>query len=201
MANRSGAMSAAHEPAESAAPLLLAGIAKEPRRPVSAPAKDAPSEPSATTLPLATASQRLRGRPGRPRTKPRGDSSGDSPEPQRMQVREMPGRPPIRRRAQVTDPPASRRLPEPIIRHARPVDPSGRATSRSARAGQPQCQEGVVRPSRPRQAGRPESDRLKTGDFGRYPPPTPKKSARSCRVGSASATRTNFHTPFNCEAQ
>src|SRR5229473_2617374 len=48
------------------------------------------------TLPLAKASQRLRGRPGRPRTKPDGDSSGDSREPQRMQVREMPGRPPVR---------------------------------------------------------------------------------------------------------
>jgi len=60
-----------------------------------ASAKDAPCEPvkSATTLPLATASQRLRGRPGRPRTKPSGDNPGDSREPERMQVRAEPGRP------------------------------------------------------------------------------------------------------------
>ena len=60
--------------------------------------KDAPCEPvkSATTLPLATASQRLRGRPGRPRTKPSGDNPGDSREPQRTQVRVPPARPAAR---------------------------------------------------------------------------------------------------------
>jgi excisionase family DNA binding protein len=98
LANRDRAMSATHEPAESAAPLLRAGVAQEPRRPGGGPAKDAPCEPvkSATTLPLATASQRLRGRPGRPRTKPSGDNPGDSREPQRTQVREMPARPAAR---------------------------------------------------------------------------------------------------------
>ena len=98
MANRGEAMSAAHEPAESAAPLPLATTEQGPQPRALTSAKDAPFEPfkSATTLPLAKASQRLRGRPGRPRTKPDGDSSGDSREPQRMQVREMPGRPPVR---------------------------------------------------------------------------------------------------------
>jgi excisionase family DNA binding protein len=82
-------MSAAHEPAESAAPLPLAATARGPQPRAMASAKDAPCEPvkSATTLPLATASQRLRGRPGRPRTKPSGDNPGDSREPQRTQVR------------------------------------------------------------------------------------------------------------------
>jgi excisionase family DNA binding protein len=82
-------MSAAHEPAESAAPHPLATTAQGPQpRPV-ASAKDAPCEPvkSATTLPLATASQRLRGRAGRPRTKPSGDNPGDNGEYQRTQVR------------------------------------------------------------------------------------------------------------------
>jgi hypothetical protein len=51
---------------------------------------------SATTLPLATASQRGRGRPGRPRTKPCGDNPGDSREPQRTQVRVPPARPAAR---------------------------------------------------------------------------------------------------------
>ena len=51
---------------------------------------------SATTLPLATASQRLRGRPGRPRTKPVGDDPGDNREPQQTQVRVPPARPAAR---------------------------------------------------------------------------------------------------------
>jgi len=91
-------MPAAYEPAESAAPLPLAATAPGPRPRAMASAKDASCEPPtpATTLPLANASQRLRGRPGRPRTKPRGDSSGDSREREQMQVREMPGRPPVR---------------------------------------------------------------------------------------------------------
>jgi len=60
--------------------------------------KDAPCDPakSGTTRPLATASQRLRGRPGRPRTKPRGDNHGDSSEAQRTQVRVPPARPAAR---------------------------------------------------------------------------------------------------------
>ena len=60
--------------------------------------KDAPCEPvnSATTLPLAQASRRLRGRPGRPRKTPCGDSSGDSREPRRMEVREMAAHPAAR---------------------------------------------------------------------------------------------------------
>jgi len=91
-------MSAAHEPAESAAPRPLAGPGRDRRRPAAGPEKGAPCEPvkSATRLPLATASQRLCGRPGRPRTKPSGDSPGDSREPQRTQVREMPARPAAR---------------------------------------------------------------------------------------------------------
>jgi excisionase family DNA binding protein len=95
LANRDGAVSAAHEPAESAAPRPLAGSEQEPRRPGGGPAKDAPCEPvkSATTLPLATASQRLRGRPGRPRTKPSGDNPGDNRGPARTQVRVPPARP------------------------------------------------------------------------------------------------------------
>jgi excisionase family DNA binding protein len=98
LANRDGAMSAAREPAESAAPHPLADSEQEPRRPGGGPAKDAPCEPvkSATTLPLATASQRLRGRPGRPRTKPCGDNPGDSREPERTQVRVRPARPAAR---------------------------------------------------------------------------------------------------------
>ena len=88
-------MSAAHEPAESAAPQPLARTAHDPGRLTRPPVKDAPCEPvkSATTLPLATASQRLRGRPGRPRTKPRGDNPGDNREPARTQVRVPPARP------------------------------------------------------------------------------------------------------------
>jgi len=91
-------MSAAHEPAESAAPLPLATTAQGAQPGAVDPAKDAPCEPvkSATTLPLATASQRLRGRPGRPRTKPSGDNPGDSREPQRTQVRVPPARPAAR---------------------------------------------------------------------------------------------------------
>jgi excisionase family DNA binding protein len=98
VANRDGAMSAAHEPAKSAAPRPPIGTAQDRRRPARGPVKDAPCEPvkSATTLPLTSASQRLRGRPGRPRTKPRGDKPGDSCEPQRTQVREMPSRPAAR---------------------------------------------------------------------------------------------------------
>ena len=107
---------------------------------------------------------------------------------------------PVLPRAPVADPPASCRLPKSVIRHARPADPAGRAPSRSAPAGQPQRQEGVVRPSRPRPACRTESGRLKTGTtrvlFGSRSPRTPKKSPRSRSVGSASATRTNFHTPW-----
>jgi excisionase family DNA binding protein len=96
LANRDGAM--AHEPAESAAPRPLATTAQGPQPRAVASAKDAPCEPvkSATTLPLATASQRLRGRPGRPRTKPRGDNHGDSSEPHRTQVRVPPARPTAR---------------------------------------------------------------------------------------------------------
>jgi excisionase family DNA binding protein len=91
-------MSAAHEPAESAAPLPLATTAQGPQPRAVASVKDAPCQPvkSATTLPLATASQRLRGRPGRPRTKPSGDNPGDSREPQRMQVRVPSARPAAR---------------------------------------------------------------------------------------------------------
>ena len=98
MANRDGAMSAAHEPAESAAPLPRASTAQGPQPRAMASAKDAPCEPvkSATTLPLATASQRLRGRPGRPRTKPVGDDPGDNREPQQTQVRVPPARPAAR---------------------------------------------------------------------------------------------------------
>lgn len=71
LANRDGA-TAAHEPAESAAPRPLAGTAQQPRRPTRAPAKDAPCEPveSATTLPLATASQRLADGPDGPGRSP-----------------------------------------------------------------------------------------------------------------------------------
>ena len=96
MANRDGAM--AQEPAESAAPRRLAGTAQDPGRLPTTPAKGAPCEPvkSATPLPLATASERLRGRPGRPRTKPSGDNPGDSREPQRTQVRVPPARPAAR---------------------------------------------------------------------------------------------------------
>lgn len=95
MASRDGAMSAAHEPAKSAAPRALAGTAQDPGRLSKTPVEDAPCEPvkSATTLPLATASQRLRGRPGRPRTKPCGDNPGDNREPARTQVRVPPARP------------------------------------------------------------------------------------------------------------
>ena len=98
MANRGGAMSAAHEPAESAAPRPLAGTAQGPQPRAGASAKDAPCEPvkSATTLPLTTASQRLRGRPGRPRTKPIGDNPGDNRDPARTQVRVPPARPAAR---------------------------------------------------------------------------------------------------------
>ena len=98
MANRDGAMAAAHEPAESAAPRPLACPGRDRRRPAGGPVKDAPCEPikSATTLPLATASQRLRGRPGRPRTKPSGDNSGDSRDLERTQVRVPPTRPAAR---------------------------------------------------------------------------------------------------------
>ena len=106
-------MSAAHEPAESAAPLPLAATAHGPQPGAMAPAQDAPCEPvkSATTLPLATASQRLRGRPGRPRTKPHGDNAGDNREPQWMQVREMPRRQPVRTQdSQSCAPPGPRLL-------------------------------------------------------------------------------------------
>jgi hypothetical protein len=41
-----------------------------------------PTPKSATTLPLATGSQLLRGRPRRPRTKPSGDTPGDNRERQ-----------------------------------------------------------------------------------------------------------------------
>jgi len=80
---------------ESAAPLPLAAIALGPQPRATAPAKDAPCEPvkSATTLPLAEASRRLRGRPGRPRTRPSGDNPGDNREPARTQVRMPPARP------------------------------------------------------------------------------------------------------------
>ena len=52
MANRDGGMSAAHEPAESAAPLPLAATARGHQPRAMASAKDAPCEPvkSATTL-------------------------------------------------------------------------------------------------------------------------------------------------------
>jgi helix-turn-helix protein len=98
VANRDGAMSAAQEPAESAAPHPLAGTTQDPGRVAGGPVKDAPCEPvkSVTTLPLATASQRLRGRPGRPRTKPGGDSPGDNREPARTQVRVPVARPAAR---------------------------------------------------------------------------------------------------------
>jgi len=97
LANLDEATSVAHEPAESAAPHPLAGTAQDPGRLTRTPVKDAPCAPaSATTLPLATASQRLRGRPGRPRTKPRGDNPGDSHEPARTQVRVPPARPAAR---------------------------------------------------------------------------------------------------------
>ena len=94
MANRDGAMSAAHQPAESAAPRPQASTTQDPERLPRTPVEDAPHEPvkSAATRPLATASQRLRGRPGRPSTKPSGDKRGDSHEPQRTQVREMSAR-------------------------------------------------------------------------------------------------------------
>lgn len=72
LANPDGAM--AHEPVEvGCAP----PSGKHRTGAFSRPAmKDAPCESveSATTLPLAMASQRLRGRPGRPRTKPSGDN-------------------------------------------------------------------------------------------------------------------------------
>ena len=95
MANRGEAMSAAHEPAESAAPRPLASTTQDPGRLTRTPLKDASCGPfkSAMTLPLATASQRLRGRPGRSRTKPSGDNPGDSREPERTQVRAKPARP------------------------------------------------------------------------------------------------------------
>jgi hypothetical protein len=94
VANRGESISAAHQPAESAAPRALAGTTQDAGRLTRTPVKDAPCEPikSATTLPLATASQRLRGRPGRPRTKPSGDNPGDSREPQRTQARVKPAR-------------------------------------------------------------------------------------------------------------
>jgi excisionase family DNA binding protein len=105
-------MSVAHEPAESAAPQPLAGTAQAPgclTRPL---AKDAPCEPldSATTLPLATASQRLRGRPGRPRTKPCGDNPGDNRELARTQVRVPPARPAARPQDSPSWAPAGPRL-------------------------------------------------------------------------------------------
>jgi excisionase family DNA binding protein len=94
LANREGALSAAHEPAESAAPQPLAGTAQAPGCLTRPPVKDAPGEPvKSATLPLATASQRLRGRPGRPRTQPRGDNPGDNRELARTQVRVPPARP------------------------------------------------------------------------------------------------------------
>ena len=98
MANRDGAMSVAHEPAESAAPRPPATTAQVRQPRAVASAKGAPCEPvkSATTLPLATASQRLRGQPGRPRRKPGGDNPGDSHEPARTQVRVPPARPAAR---------------------------------------------------------------------------------------------------------
>jgi excisionase family DNA binding protein len=78
-----------------------------------ASAKHAPCEPinSATTQPLANASRRLRGRPGRPRTKPYGDNLGDSREPQRIEVREMPVRPAARRQDSPSCAPPGPRLP------------------------------------------------------------------------------------------
>ena len=96
--NRDGAMSAAHEPAESAVPRPRASTTQDPERLPRTPVEDAPCAPvkSATTLPLATASQRLRGRSGRPRTKPSGDNPGDSREPARTQVRVPPARPAAR---------------------------------------------------------------------------------------------------------
>ncbi len=74
--------------------------------------EDAPCEPveSATTLPLATARQRLRGRPGRPRTRPSGDSPGDSREPLRTQVRVPPARPAARAQDSPSCAPAGPRL-------------------------------------------------------------------------------------------
>ena len=105
-------MSAAHEPVESAAPRPLAGTAQDPRHLARTPAKDAPCEPikSATTLPLATASQRLRGQPGRPRTKPSGDNPGDSREPHRTQVRVPPARPAARTQDSLSCAPPGPRL-------------------------------------------------------------------------------------------
>jgi len=67
---------------------------QDPERLARTAANGAPCEllKLATPLPLATASQRLRRRPGRPRTKPSGDNPGDSREPQRTQVRVPPAR-------------------------------------------------------------------------------------------------------------
>jgi hypothetical protein len=103
---------AAHEPAESAAPRPPPGTTQDPKRTARTPAKEAPCEPvkSVTTLPLATASQWLRGRPGRPRTKPGGDNPGDSREPQRIQVRVPPARPAARTQDSPSCAPAGPRL-------------------------------------------------------------------------------------------
>jgi len=89
-------MSAAHEPAEPAAPHPQASTTQDPERLSRTPVEEAPCDPVKSTLPLATASQRLRGRPGRPRTKPSGDNLGDSREPERTQVRVPPARPAAR---------------------------------------------------------------------------------------------------------
>ena len=112
VAKRDGALTAAHEPAESAAPRPLATTAQGARPRAVASAKGAPCEPvkPATTLPLATASQRLRGRPGRPRTKPRGDNPGDTREPQRTQVRVPPARQAARTQASPSCAPPGPRL-------------------------------------------------------------------------------------------
>jgi excisionase family DNA binding protein len=103
-------MSGAHESAESAAPRRLATTTQGPQPRAVASAKDAPCEPvkSATTLPLATASQRLRGWPGRPRTKPCGDNPGDSREPAPTQVRVPPTRPAARTDSPSCAPPGPR---------------------------------------------------------------------------------------------
>ena len=58
--------------------------------------RESPGRATSRLPPVSPASQRLRGRPGRPQTKPSGDNPGDSREPQRTQVRVPPARPAAR---------------------------------------------------------------------------------------------------------
>ena len=142
---------------------------------------DEPVE-SATTLPVATARQRLRGRPGRPRTKPCGDNRGDSREPARTQVRVPPACPTGRTQDSPSCAPSRPRL---LTRQeaANYLNLSSDMIDRLTQQRElPRVQlvlgnRNVRKVPRPRPACRAESGRLSPSrqvDFGSHLPPPPK---------------------------